>query len=252
MIILGIHGAIGHGKTTFADQLRKIEPNSAPFESSGIISEILDALHDTLTLPYENDPVAFVNRWFMNLPPILSDYLQLEVTTAQLAFTAADVEAEPVRYQKLLEHAAKLQKDPSLASEKITPENKSVYRAGLQGLGGYLVAKVSPTIWYDEIVRRMKIEESNGLSLCVAGGLRFPAEAEVLRRANGVIVEIIRPDVPEQDSQDPTEVFRKRIVTDSQVINNGDQEQLAYLAPQILDDIRAGTLKPSYAAVSLK
>lgn len=247
MIILGIHGAIGHGKTTFADQLRKIEPDSAPFESSTIIAEVLDELHKALKEPFEADPVTFVKEWLIKLPPIVKKVVNVEATAEQLSFSDQELLDQPARFQKLLEHATKLQQRPELARQIITAQNKALYRPGLQGLGGYLVFQVGPTIWYDEIVRRITTEVADK-ELILVGGLRFPADEKVIRTAGGVIIEIVRPDMPAQDSQDPTEVFRKQIVNDSQVINNGDQEQLAQLAPQILSDIRASTLKPSYVA----
>lgn len=248
MIILGIHGAIGHGKTTFADMLQEVEPNSAHFESSTIIAQVLDELHQTLNPPFTDDPIAFVNEWFDELPRILKAILNIVVTSEQLRFTEAALQENPVQFQKLLEHAASLQKDPSLVQHKVSAENKSLYRAGLQGFGGYLITKLSPTIWYDEIVRQMAVQKEEGRNLSVAGGLRFPAEAAVIRKAGGIVIEIVRPDVPEQDSQDPTEAFRKQIVSDTRIINNGNQQQLALLAPLILDDIRENRLKQSYSA----
>lgn len=248
MIIIGVHGAIGHGKTTFASALTEIEPNSTHFESSTIIAELLDELHLRLKPPFTSDPVLFANEWFMLLTPLLKQLFDLDVKPELLQFTKADVAREPIKYQKLLEHAARLQRDPSIARQKITVNNKATYRAGLQGFGGYLVAQVSPTIWYDEIVRRMVLARSNGRKLCVVGGLRFPADADTIRKSGGIIVEIVRPNMVERDSQDPTEAFRKQIVSDVRVINNGTEQQLMTVAEQLLTGISEGNLRATYTA----
>jgi dephospho-CoA kinase len=45
MIILGMTGPIGHGKTTFADALSDLVPSTVHFESSLIIAEVANDMH---------------------------------------------------------------------------------------------------------------------------------------------------------------------------------------------------------------
>lgn len=245
MTIVGIHGSIKHGKSTFAQQLSELEPDCGHYESGNIIAEVLDELHWTLKEPFQNDPVDFVNEWMTKLPPILSNVVDVDTTPEQLQFSKNDVHHDPARFEKLFQHAASLQKDPALAKHVVTPENKESYRAGLQGLGGYLVAKVSPTIWYDELLYRVK-QDSRRLN--VVGGLRYPADANVVRNAGGIIIEIVRPDAPEQDIDDPTEAYRKQIVSDSKIINNGTVEDLRLVTKTVLEDIFDNSIKPTYIA----
>ena len=251
MVLIGIHGAIGHGKTTLADCLQQVEPNSAHLESSTVIAETLDELHWALKEPFEDNPVKFVNNWMQRLPPILKNVVNVDITPAELSFSAEDIKQHPVRFEKLLEHASNLQDKPSLTRHIITPENKSQYRAGLQGLGGYLVAKVSPTIWYDEIARRVETEESKGRALCVVGGLRYPSDEAVIRKAGGIIIEVVRPNMPTRDTDDPTEEARKLIQNDAVVVNDDSIQKLELIAGTLLSDISKDTLQSTYTASQL-
>jgi len=49
MMLLGITGPIGHGKTTFADALAEQVSSVARFESFFVVAEVADAMHAALT-----------------------------------------------------------------------------------------------------------------------------------------------------------------------------------------------------------
>jgi hypothetical protein len=159
------------------------------------------------------------------------------------------------------EHSVRLTQNPELAEQAITAENKDHYRPILQWLGGYAVKKVSPTVWYDEIVRRIQAAQHGGAELSVVGGVRFPADAEVLRTTGATIVDILRPDVPAADIHkqsahyigstnltDPTERYRSRITYDTRILNNGTVEDLQALAPTFLNDLRSDNVRSLYIA----
>ncbi len=247
-ITIGIHGAIRHGKTTFAEALQMAEPNSLYYESSTIISEVLDRAHEEMTEPFSDDRVTLINELLSKLPPILKEVVHVDTEVKQLLFTEADAINNLDMHKKLLEHAVRLQQMPGLAKQRVTPENKEYYRAGLQGIGGYLVAKVSNTIWYDEIIRRSKADATDATKLVVVGGLRYPADAEVVRGNHGFIVEVVRPFAPETDTTDPTEFYRKQIKSHSKIINNGDIDDMHAIGKIFYDDLQTGIIKPVYIA----
>lgn len=247
-ITIGIHGAIRHGKSTFAEALQMAEPNSLYYESSTIISEVLNRAHEEMTEPFSDDRFTLINELLAKLPPILKEVVHVDAKLEQLQFTETDARNDLDMHKKLLEHAVRLQKMPNLAKQHITPENKEYYRAGLQGIGGYLVAKVSNTIWYDEIISRSKTDTTDATKLIVVGGLRYPADAEVVRGDHGFIVEVVRPSAPKTDVTDPTEFYRKQIKSHSQVINNGDIDDMHAIGKIFYDDLQMGIISPVYVA----
>jgi hypothetical protein len=251
-LMIALHGPIKHGKSTLAAILCDIEPNNLYYESSTIIAEVLNRSHQTLIEPFSSDRYVLINELLSKLPPILKDVVHIDIDPDRLRFTKEDSFANPRLHEKLLEHAMRLQKIPSLSNQEVTADNKQLYRAGLQGLGGYLVSKVGPTIWYDEIIRRARADSTDSTNLIIIGGARFPSDADVVRRAGGYIAEIFRPNAPEQDSNDPTEASRRLIQNDTKIINNGDIEHDLYAAAKKLyGDLSTGSLKPVYVADSI-
>jgi len=246
MILIGIHGAIGHGKTTLADIFTETEPNSIHLESSQIIIEVLNAANRQLPPTGHNEPVVFLNKWFEAFPAILRQVVHVNATPDQLTFTEPDVARNPPTYQKLFEYVALLAQNPELARATITADNKASYRAGLQGLGGYLISRVKPTIWYDELLRRAAEFGARDTKLAVIGGLRYPSDAEVVQSAGGVVIEITRPNMPKADLQDPTEKYREQITSDSVIINEGTLDQLTRTGKTVLADIVRKQLRPQY------
>lgn len=244
MILLGMTGPIGHGKTTLAQALTKVVPGAEHIESSQIIAQVANAWQATLKQPIETDDIYALNQWIKTLPDVLSDELQINCTYDQLEID--EKKHELADYQKLITHVQNVRQDFSMATRRINPDNKELYRPLLQWLGGYLVRHASSDIWYDEIVRLANIKKANGSELCIVGGLRFPRDAEILRRNDGVIISVIRPGYVQYDINDPTERERRNIQVDSTISSNGGVDDLIAFAPKLWADLQAGTLEPNY------
>lgn len=247
MQLLGITGAIGHGKSTLAQDLNKA-PDSIHLETYYIVAEVADALHEKLDkVPLAGDYEA-VNKWLENLPEILKAITNVDVPHGQIAISHEAIAEDPLAYQKLFQHLDNLVANGDLRNHKITDDNKASYRPILQWLGGYLVAKVSPTIWWDEMIRRALTAENKGTKLAILGGVRYPTDAEVVHNAGGKIIQIMRPGVGETDIMDPTERERQKIKPDTTIINNGTLADLDNCAQHMLEDLQANQLKPEYLA----
>lgn len=246
MILLGMTGPISHGKTTLADALAALVPNNCHFESSLIIAEVADALHNCLhSLPDPQDLEA-LNDWLRSLPSILLETVHVRCTFEQIRLNPAEIEEHQVDYRKLIMHAENLQRHPNLAKQTIDRNNKELYRPFLQWLGGYLVAKVDDGIWYNELVRRIRLEQQRGAELIMVGGLRFPSDANILRAAGGTIVKVYRPGHLQTDILDPTERERENIRADCTIMNNGAIDDVKRFATAFLADLRAGRLQSHY------
>jgi hypothetical protein len=248
--LLGITGAIGSGKTTFADCLMKIEPSHAFYDTSMLVAEVADVFNKALKaeLVYDtaNQPIEIANQVLIWLPDAMSEILHYDVVWNQLAITKHQALARPEHYEKLLLYLTQTEKKPKILDKPITPRNKGDYRALLQWLGNYLVVKVSKTIWYDEIMRRIDLRDSDKNMVLVAG-VRYPSDAEVVRAHGGQIIGVERPGI-ESQATDATEVERRNIKPDIVVSNNGSLTELEQLAEAVWRDIGAGVRYATYTA----
>jgi hypothetical protein len=246
MILVGITGSIGHGKTTFAASLANNTTASGHWESSSIITEVANDLRSSSFESPAPDNITAINDWLKPLPAILQKRVHASIELDQLQLRAAEFEANSEQYVKLREYLEYMYATPSLQSLEITNDNKEHFRALQQWLGGYLVT-ISPSIWYDEITAR--IGNTPGLELATVGGLRYPNDATVLRLVGGTIISVQRPDIGQQDSTDLTEREQQTIEPDCIVYNNGSLEQLTACAKQVYSDLTGGSLSPEYYAV---
>ena len=248
MILIGITGAIGHGKSSLADALAAQVGNVCHLESGTLVTEVANALHArTDTLP-QSDNVAQINDWLESLPPILHDVTHTDVSFEQIKLEPTTFDPNSSEYEKLVLHLQNLQTQSELLAQQITGANKEHYRPILQWLGGYLVKHVDTGIWYKELVRRAQMAADEGCELCVIGGLRFPTDADIVRHAGGVIIAVTRPDYLQNDLLDPTERERTKIQADTTVINNGSIDQLDDLVAVILADIEGEHIRSQYFA----
>lgn len=243
MIILGIAGPIGHGKTTLADFFAQIEPNSVHLESGQIIAEVANALNAYYAdcNPQPNDIVS-ANVWLSHLPQIIEDVTHYRMTDVPV-LTDAQQQSQPEGLAKLWSYLQACQADPSLTSQPISNQNKSHYRSILQWLGAFGEQHIKNGLWYGELTRRAK--QSNK-RLAVIGGVRFKSDAQVIQQEGGNVIEIIRPGFNQPDLNDPTEKERSDIPTNSTVVNNGSLTQLYATSKQILIDIQANNLASQY------
>jgi hypothetical protein len=247
--VLGITGAIGSGKSTLATLLRDMEPSHAVYETSEVIIEVAEdfnrALSGELAFETTTNDVELVNQaliWFIEA---ISERLhQSDVTWNQLAITKHHLAAHPKLFEKMFIYVDAAKKSPSMLDGRITADNKEHYRPLLQWLGGYLVAKISDTIWYDELFRRISIHDSDK-NLVIIGGVRYPSDAAAIREHNGLVLGIERPD-HSADRDDVTESSRSLIKPDIIVHNTGSLAELAATAEQLWHDLGAGKHKTSY------
>jgi len=246
--ILGITGAIGSGKSTFAHYLCEIEPSHVRYETSDLIAEVAEdfnrALSGELAFETTSNTVELVNQaliWFIES---ISEKLHHQVTWNQLAVTQHNLAAHPEFFEKMLLYVDTIKKQPTLLDALITPENKETYRPLLQWLGGYLVAKISNTIWYDELFRRIRLHDDDK-NLVIVGGVRYPSDAIVVREHGGIIVGIERKDLT-ADALDVTEASRSGIKADLLIHNDGSHEQLQLIAEELWNDLTGNKTKASY------
>lgn len=250
MLILGMTGPIGHGKTTFADALTELEPSTVHFESSLIIAEVANALQQALTDIPDPYNVDRLNNWLRVLPQILADIVHVHATFDQIKLDQKSMEEHPVEYQKLILHAENLQRNPALIKQLITKENKENYRPLLQWLGGYLVQHIDSGIWYNEMVRRIRQAAEAGCKLCIVGGLRYPTDAAILRGAGAMIIKVYRPGHLQSDMLDPTERERQNIQVDCTIMSNGSVADVKVFTKKFYEDVKNNTLADKYQTAS--
>ena len=217
-----------------------------------IVVEVADELHhQTKVLPnpkYLNS----INEFLVPLQHILRRVVHTSSSLKQIKIKENQFEKNPADYQKLIEHLNNLNKHPGLLRQHINEDNKANYRAILQWLGGYLVKTVDPGIWYKEILRRIQQAEKQNYILCVIVGLRFPTDEQLVHQAQGIVIDIERPNLGVTDISDPTERERKKIKHDSSIINDSTLKALSVCTKQVLKDIKEGELKKRYRASSFR
>jgi hypothetical protein len=250
MIIVGLTGAIGSGKTTFGNMLGAQSKHHLHLESSTVIAEVANdlRLHNTYPLPNTAD-ISAVNQWLSTLPKILEDRVHRRVDWDAIKLSGHKIEQQSDNYRKLFEYIDLLQAQPALRSGSITTDNKSTHRALLQWLGGYLAKQVSGDIWYRELIERGLAK--GDVDLLTLGGVRFPADAECIWQNHGLIIELQRPSQAIQDAADITERERSLIQPNTIVSNNGTIEQLEATAHRVYADMLTSKTANEYIAAEL-
>jgi deoxyadenosine/deoxycytidine kinase len=251
--LLGMVGAIGSGKTTLAELLGDTVQNHAHYEASDLIIEVANRFNQLLEaeLNFETatDDTELINQVLIWVPDVISEHLHHETIWNHIAITAKDTHAHPESYKKLFAYLSRVHTNPHIVEQTIASENKNDYRDLLQWLGGYLVAKISPTIWYDELFRRIELHEGH-TALVTIGSVRYASDAQIVRDRGGRVIKVERPGLAD-DTSDVTEAERHSITPDITVINNGTFEQLKTLAATLWDDIAAGKPRTIYEATTV-
>ncbi len=248
MIVIGMTGPIGHGKSTFAKAAMEIEPTARRIESSIIIAEVANALHASTQKVPSKDDIEAINVWLRPLPSILLETVHTKCNFDQIKLSIEEINSHPIDYEKLLLHLENLSRKPDLLKHTINSDNKEEYRPILQWLGGYLVSKIDRGIWYKEITRRIYQLNSQGVKLCLVGGLRFPSDAQYIHDVKGIIIKVYRPGHLQYDMLDPTERERENVTPDATVISNGSVEDIKACAKRVLTDIADSRLQKTYYA----
>ncbi len=250
MLIIGLTGPIGHGKSSLADAAKEVLPSSILIESSLVIAEVANALHTTTkTIPDSKD-IEAINTWLKPLPLILLKTVHIKCTFEDIKLKTKEVHKHPGDYKKLFVHLNNLTNQPKMLSQLITPENKQDYRPILQWLGGYLVKKIDSGIWFKEIIKRLQKINKKGYALCLIAGLRFPTDAQYVRQVGGKVIKIYRPGVEQFDVLDPTERERSAITVDATLVSNGTVDDIKNCAKIMINDLANNNLKKTYYARS--
>lgn len=245
MIILGITGAIGHGKTTFSEYLTNLPRNAQHFESSDLIIKVANELRRSSGSAPQSLTVETLNSWLAPLSSIVSVQLNAVVDPSQLLIQQAEVENDPKQFESLFRFISQQRTHPAGSQELILDANKFQYRSLLQWLGGFIVHRCGG-LWYQEIVRQ--IVATPDLDAAIVGGLRFPDDANCLRHEGGQILHIIRPQMRELQASDVTEQYRTAIEINATVINDGSLLQLQACAAAVYQDALRGKLQEVYQA----
>src|SRR5258708_35403396 len=104
MIVIGMTGPIGHGKSTFADSILQIETTAKRLESSMVVAEVANSLHaSTSTIP-EKDNIDAINVWLRPLPSILLETVHTKASFDQIQLKLDDIQSHPIEYEKLMLH----------------------------------------------------------------------------------------------------------------------------------------------------
>lgn len=247
MQLIGITGAIGHGKTSLADCFGSFAPNYLQLESGQLVAELVYLRNLSLKNIPESNDITAINLWLADLVPAIKQVLNVNCRPDELQITSKQVKQNPLKFVKFTTYLKALVKNPELASVRINSDNKEAYRPLLQWLGGFLVERISSDIWYSELVRRA--QSTPDIDLCTIGGVRYPTDAKVIHSAGGKILKIVRPDVPETDLLDPTEQQRQTIEVDATIINNGSLAELQEISEMIYKDLLANKLQAVYRAI---
>lgn len=249
--LLGITGAIGSGKTTFAAYLGDAVEDHAHYETWQVVAQIASTFNQALLaeLAYETteSDLELANQVLIWLPDAISENLHHDVVWNQLAITAHDTRSHPEQHHKLFDYIKMARKNPAILSVQLTTENKDLYRPILQWLGSYLVVKLSKTIWYDELLRRIQLRNPT-TSLVTIGGVRYASDAASVRQAGGKIIKVSRPG--EAKSNDITGSELAIITPDITVKNDGTLAQLETLAETLVNDLASGNPQKIYNAAN--
>lgn len=252
-VLIGITGAIGSGKSTFAKALADCEPDHSVYETYQLVAEVGDSFNQALKAELEfataRNDIELVNQALIWLPDTLEDRLHADTSWSQLAIKRHETLVRPNLYGKLFTYLKTVRQKPKLLDQPITVKNIDTYRPLLQWLGGYLVSKVNKNVWYNELMRRVDNHDGTK-SLVIVCGVRYPSDASVIKKRGGKIIAIQRPGLKAKvsDLADITEATRHIIRPDHMVLNNGKVKDLSKLAEDIWRDIGAGKSKARYAA----
>lgn len=248
MLILGLTGPIGHGKSTLAKAFMAIDKSAVRIESSTLIAEIANAWLKNFPkeLLVDDHDYDILEAWTTELSIIASEKLHVRIRPEQLLITEKTFEKEPETVSRLLRYIDLIRQGVVEINSTINDGNKDRNRAILQWLGGFLIVRVGKGVWYDEIERRILEAETQGKSLCIVGGIRYPYDAEVIRRNGGKVAELVRQDLPERNTSDITEAQRDQIKLDTVINSTASKEALGEMAQAIYDDLLNDDLLPEY------
>lgn len=247
MQIFGITGPIGHGKTTLANALMTLTTPAIHIEPSDIIAEVANEWFATFPKELLVDPIdyALLNQWTTDLATVVSHQIKY-VDPNQLRITHDQVIGESKYYFKLFMYINLIRQGVIPFAEPIVTANKDKHRPILQWIGGFMVHRTEQGIWFDHIARLLKKAEADGIRLGVVGGVRYPYDASVIRANGGIIIKLLREDLPERELADITEEHRNEIKINTTIISDSRPEAFNELVKIFYRDYLVGDLLPTY------
>jgi len=252
-VLIGITGATGSGKSTFAKALAECEPDHSIYETYQLIAEVGNAFNQALKAELEfataRNDTELVNQALIWLPDTIEDHLHTEVSWSQLAIKRHETLVRPNLYGKLFSYLKTAKQNPAILDKPITIKNLATYRTLLQWLGGYFISKINKNIWYNELMRRVDNHDGTK-SLVIVCGVRYPSDATTIKKRGGKIIAVQRPGIKAKvsDLTDINEATRHIIRPDHTILNNGKSKDLQLAAENIWRDLGAGKAKSRYTA----
>jgi len=257
MILLGINGGMRQGKSTVGAELRRLAgvDAKADLEFSYPIGQVVNGWVQQWPESVIDSGLPIIEIANKLIPLVVEPVKTvtgLDVDLAKLLIEDTSVGKKEANrllsyLEKYIEAGSSRGEDFSLP---INPNNKVLHRACYQWVGARLIDEVNAgegqDVWTYVIEKRIKTLQDRGYSLVTVGGARYPLHQEMIRRNGGVIINVQRPGMPEDN--DVTEQAGARNNPDVRVINNGTLEELNISIAKLYNDLMAGTPKKKYSA----
>lgn len=258
MILVGMVGGARQGKSTVSAELRRLAgvDSKADLEFSYPIGQVADRWVAQWP-PSVLESGLPVREIANKLIPLIADPV-VQVTGVDVDCDKLLIQDTPASMEKanrLLSYLEKfIEAGPNRADEfptPIGPDNKVLHRALYQWIGARLIDEVDlgddQDIWTHVIERRIQTLEGRGYALVTVGGTRYPQQQVMVRRHGGVIINVERPGIAEDN--DVTEQAAARKLADIRVENNGSLQELNKLVGQLYEDLQTGRTKKVYRAI---
>lgn len=257
MILVGLVGGARQGKSTVGEELRRLAgvDIKADLEFSYPIGQVAD-LWVKEWPPSILESGLPVREIANKLIPLIAEPVKT-VTGFDIDPTILLIDETPGAIEKanrLLSYLEKfIEAGGSRADEfptPITPDNKVLHRSLYQFIGARLIDEVDVgegrDIWVNVIEKRITTLKERGYALVTVGGTRYPHQQEMIRRNGGVIINVERPGIAEDN--DVTEQAGARKLADIVVENNGTLEELNAAVGKLYDDLLSEKTQKVYSA----
>lgn len=257
MILVGMVGGARQGKSTVGEELRRLAgvDVKADLEFSYPIGQVADLwVKEWPTSVLESGlPVREIAN---KLIPLLAQPVKT-VTSFDIDPNVLLIDETPEAAEKANRLLSYLEKFIEAGSNRIdefptpiTPDNKVLHRSLYQFIGARLIDEVDvgegSDIWVKVIEKRIVTLKERGYSLVTVGGTRYPHQQEMIRRNGGVIINVERPGIAEDN--DVTEQAGARKLADIVVENNGSLEELNDAVGKLYDDLLSDKTQKVYSA----
>lgn len=257
MILVGMVGGARQGKSSVGQELRRLAgvDAKADLEFSYPIGQVVNAWVQQWPIDVLESGLPTIEIANKLIPLVVEPVKQvtgLDVDSAKLLIQDTPTSKEEAN--RLLSYLEKYIDLGSARGEEfplpITPDNKVLHRACYQWVGARLIEEVDAgpdqDIWTHVIEKRIKTLQERGYMLVTVGGARYPLHQEMIRRNEGIIINVQRPGIAEDS--DVTEQAAARKLADVVVENNGTLEQLNVAVKELYNDLLAGNPKKKYRA----